>query len=301
MLMSLTYSQYTVTDGLRKLKTRTAVTISALALTLSGGMALALSVINPAGAATGTQVIVTPSNEQGWTSTPPGADTRPGGTVAIVSDATAPGSPSLGAVQLTTNATTAAKAQYMHAANTALADVTELSYSTKQNSASFPQGQASYQLVVCLNGAPTATTCPGFTTMVYEPYQGGQGVVLSNTWQSWDIADNGLMWSSRAVTCSNGAVVAGAGGPAIYTLSQLKTMCPDAVAVGFGVNVGTFNPSYDVEADLVNFNGTTYNFEPYVVVSNKDECKKDGWMSVTDANGQPFKNQGQCVAYTNRG
>jgi hypothetical protein len=185
----------------------------------------------------------------------------------------------------------------MHTASTALADVTEVSYATKQNSASFAEGEASYQLVVCLNGAPTETTCPGFTTLVYEPYQGGQGVVLPDAWQSWDIADGGLLWSSRSVTCSDGSVVGAAGGPAIYTLNQIQTMCPSAVAVSFGVNVGTFNPSYDVEADLVNFNGTTYNFEPYQVANDKDACKKDGWKNLTDANGNPFKNQGLCVSY----
>ena len=31
--------------------------------------------------------------------------------------------------------------------------------------------------------------------------------------------------------------------------------------LGFGVNVGSNNPSYDVEVDLVNFNGTVYDFE----------------------------------------
>lgn len=243
-----------------------------------------------------SQVIVTPPvNSQGWST----ADTRPGGAVNFVSDSTAPGNPHIGALQLTTDATTAAKAQYLHAANTPLSDVTELSYSTKQNSASFVGGEASFQLVTCLTGAPTATTCPGFTTLVYEPYQGGQGAVLPGQWQSWDMYAGGLFWSSRAVTCSDGAVVAGAGGPAIYTLAQIKTMCPDAVAAGFGVNVGTFNPSYNVETDLVNFNNTTYNFEPYVVAGDKEACKKDGWKNLATATGQAFKNQGQCVAYTN--
>ena len=32
--------------------------------------------------------------------------------------------------------------------------------------------------------------------------------------------------------------------------------------LGFGVKVGSFNPSYDVEVDLVSFNGQAYDFEP---------------------------------------
>lgn len=231
-----------------------------------------------------TTIVVTPTNTQGWTT----ADTRPGGAVNFVADASAPSG--AGALQLTTNATTTAKAQYMHEASTPIANVTELSYYTKQNSASFVGGDASYQLPMMLNG----TT--GFTTFVYEPYQ--NGVVVPGTWQSWDV-DAGQFWSSRAVTCSNGAVVAGGGGAPFYTLTQIATMCPEAVVVGFGVNIGSNNPSYDVETDLVSFNNTAYDFELFQAAQTKDECKNGGWMNVTDSQGNSFKNQGQCVSYVN--
>lgn len=237
-----------------------------------------------------SQVIVTPSNTQGWTT----ADTRPGGAVNYVVDSTAPGNPHAGALQLTTTSSTAAKAQYMHDANVPLSSVTELSYQTKQNAASFPAGDPAYQLPVCLGGV-SSTGCVGFTTLVYEPYQ--NGVVVPNTWQSWDV-DAGQFWSSRTYTgLGTCTVVAGGGGAPFYTLAGLKAACPDAVVVGFGVNVGSNNPGYDVEADLVNFNGTTYNFEPYVVAADKTACKDGGWMNVTREDGTPFKNQGQCVAY----
>jgi len=39
-------------------------------------------------------------------------------------------------------------------------------------------------------------------------------------------------------------------------------MCPNAVVAGFGVNIGSNNPSYNVLTDLVNFNGDVYDFEP---------------------------------------
>ena len=35
--------------------------------------------------------------------------------------------------------------------------------------------------------------------------------------------------------------------------------------------------------------------------TDKDQCKKDGWRSLVDATGQPFKNQGDCVSYVNTG
>ncbi len=33
--------------------------------------------------------------------------------------------------------------------------------------------------------------------------------------------------------------------------------------------------------------------------TSKDDCKKYGYQSLQDNNGQPFKNQGQCVSYFN--
>ncbi|HET7673360.1 MAG TPA: hypothetical protein VFK11_02515 [Candidatus Saccharimonadales bacterium] len=236
-----------------------------------------------------SQVVVTPGNTQGWST----ADTRTGGAVNYIDDTTAPGDPNNGALQLTTDASTTAKAQYLHENDTLLADVNDLSYSTKQNSASFLEGDASYQLLVDLNGSAEG----GFTTFVYEPYQ--NGVVTPGIWQSWDV-DSGQFWSSRSFTDGGTCnITAGGGGAPFYTLADLQTNCPDAVAVGFGVNVGSNNPSYDVEADLVQFNDTIYNFEPFATPRDKDACKNDGYMALSDQNGQPFKNQGQCVAYAN--
>ena len=257
------------------------------ALALATVTALAAAAAVTAGiASAASTVVVTPTNTQGWST----ADTRPGGSVNFVVDSTAPAGN--GALQLTTDATTAAKAQYMHAANTPLSQVTELSYYTKQNSASAPVGDPSYQLAVNLNGTS------GFTTLVYEPYW--NGTVVPGTWQQWDV-DQGLFWSSKTVTCSGGTITAGAGGPPLYTLSQIETTCPDAVVIGFGVNIGTYNPSYDVETDLVDFNGTTYDFEPYAVAATKDDCKNGGWQNVRRSDGSTFKNQGDCIQYVNTG
>jgi hypothetical protein len=236
----------------------------------------------PIMASAASNVIVSPTNTHGWTTD----DTRPGGNVSFVSDSSSPAGS--GALKLTTDSTTTSKAQYMHSANVSLSDVDKLSYFTKQNSASFDGGAPSYQLPVNLNGTS------GFTTFVYEPYE--NGTVTNGEWQSWDV-DSGQFWSSRSVTCSNGAVVAGGGGAPFYSLSQIKTMCPDAVVTGFGVNVGSNNPNYNVETDLVDFNGTTYDFERYNTPQDKDDCKKDSYKNLTDNNGNGFKNQGACVSY----
>jgi len=254
------------------------------------GIGLAAAAVLAVSAFAASTVVVTPAHTQGWSE----ADTRPGGDVNFVVDATAPGG---SALQLTTTASTAAKAQFLHEANTPLANVTELAYSTKQNSASFAGGDASYQLVACLGGGSGAG-CLGFTTFVFEPYE--NGVVAPGVWQSWDV-DAGNFWSSRTVTIGTCSVVAGAGGPPFYTLAALKAACPNANVVGFGVNIGTFNPSYDVETDLVNFNGTTYDFQVANPPATKDGCKDGAWQNATRADGSAFKNQGDCVSYTNNG
>jgi len=259
-------------------------------------LAASVSLVGTHASAAST-VVVTSANQQGWTTAPPVADNKPVSTVGFVSDATAPAG--TGALQLTTDSTNASKAQYMHTTNTALADITELGYSTKQVSASSVSGDPSYQRVACLNGIhPTTGACLGFTTLVYEPYWNGP--VSPGVWQQWDV-DAGLFWSSQSVTCPNGSTVAGAGGPPLYTLNAIETMCPNAVVGAFGVNIGSYNPSYVVETDLFNFNGTTYDFEPYDVATDKDECKDLGWQNVRRADGTTFRNQGDCVSYTNTG
>lgn len=276
----------------------------AFALLAASSLAIALP-LTPAFSA-GSTIVVTPTNQQGWST----ADTRPGGAVDFVLDATAPSG--IGALQLTTDATNAAKAQYMHAANIPLANVTDLSYYTKQvSSPLFAGADPSYQLPVCLGGltAPTMANpsgCLGFTTFVYEPYENPGlgtpgGVVVPGVWQQWDV-DAGQFWSSRTATGGGTCnVVAGFGGAPFYSLAALKTVCPNAVVAGFGVNIGSFNPSYNVYTDMVNFNGTSYDFEPYEVATNKDQCKSGGYLNVKRADGSPFKNQGDCIQYVNTG
>jgi hypothetical protein len=244
--------------------------------------AVALTLV--VGAAAASTVVVTPTNTHGWTT----GDTRPGGAVNFVVDPTAPSG--AGALQLTTDVTTAAKAQYVHATSTPLSSVTELSYYTKQNSALVPVGDPSYQLATCLGGI-VGGNCVGYTNFVFEPYW--NGVVVPGTWQYWDV-DAGQFWSSGTYAAGTCAVVSGAGGPPFYNLTAIKAMCPDAVVVGFGVNIGTYNPGYDVETDLVDFNGTTYDFEPFTPgPTSKDQCKDGGWQQFDHP---AFKNQGDCVS-----
>jgi hypothetical protein len=40
---------------------------------------------------------------------------------------------------------------------------------------------------------------------------------------------------------------------------------------------------------------------PNLCPTDKNQCKKNGWRSLINANGEPFKNQGDCVSYVNTG
>jgi hypothetical protein len=235
-------------------------------------------------------LVVTSVNTRGWSSVAPLADTRPGGSFALIQDSTAP--LGTGAASLITDNTTTAKVQYMHAAATALSAVTTLGYSSKTNSASFINGAPSYQLALCLGGL-IGTTCNGFTTMVYEPYNNGYSITMGQ-WAGWDVAA-GLMWSSRTVNDGSCQVAAGGGGAPFYTLSMLQTACPNAQVVAYGVNVGSNNPSWNTEVDKFIFQNTTYDFEVYSTPATQEDCKKGGWSTFNPPTG-PYKNQGQCVA-----
>lgn len=245
--------RYDIRTGARKIKTKTLLAFSGAGL---GAAGLAMAVVMPLAAKAATTVVVTPTNTQGWST----ADTRANGHVTYVTDNTAPlGN---GALDLTTDSTPAPsqdKAQYMHSADIALSDVSTLSYSTKQNAATCPCGDASYQLPANLLGTS------GFTTLVFEPYwQNSENPdaapVTSGDWQSWDVS-SGLFWSSKTIGCENGTITAGAGGSPFYTLAQIEAACPNANVIGFGVNIGSGNPGYDIEVDAVTFNDTTYDFE----------------------------------------
>ncbi|MGH2448732.1 MAG: hypothetical protein ACRDFS_09065 [Chloroflexota bacterium] len=241
-------------------------------------------------------VVVTPANTQGWAA----AESDPTSSYQYVTDPTSP-YPS-GALQLATSDATG-HIQYLKATNTNLSDVTELSYYTKYLSGG-SLAAPSYQLATCVNGFATDGACSasgsgsGFTTFVFEPYENGT-VDTTGKWQKWDVAA-GEFWSSHSVTNADPACnVKASQGTYLYTLPELQACFPDAVVEAFGVNVGSNNPGYTVETDGVDFNGTTYDFQTSNVPTSKDQCKKGGYQNLTDADGNAFRNQGQCVSYFN--
>lgn len=128
------------------------------------------------------------------------------------------------------------------------------------------------------NVVPTVGSTGGFTTVTFDPTQ------------------------AYPVTTRGGAQASPHTCPAVP--ADMDTLSPGSTIRVFSLNVGDTSIS-DLGLDgyldnvVVDASGdvTTYDFEPALSPSNKDECKAGGWMSF---NSPAFSNQGQCVAWNNQ-
>jgi hypothetical protein len=171
-----------------------------------------------------------------------------------------------------------------------LSDINRLGYSTYRTAGSAQQVTA-MNIEVDVNGAAPG----GFTTLVFEPvYNTGQGTVVNGQWQTWDAYDGGnaIWWSSNPIPSAPNR-------DTFVSWSTIVAANPNAVIVGgFGLNQGSGNGGLTAAADALGINDTTFNFEPTLTPASKDQCKNGGWQSF---NSPTFKNQGDCVSYTNNG
>lgn len=220
--------------------------------------------------ATATTITVTPTNARsyGWTAHNEGA-----GAETFTGAFGAPGSAyGTGALELTTTASDADQAYFGTSIvkDTPLSAITTLSYWNYTNSGPSYAG-ASLDLEIDTH-ARCGRHDPGSrsTTLVYEPYwntagsPGQVGTVAQRVWTQWSIASgSGLFWSQKS-TCDagGGGLAAQPGGPPTYTLEDVLTAYPDATLEKLAVDVGSYNPGYDVAVDGVTINDTTYDFAP---------------------------------------
>jgi hypothetical protein len=204
----------------------------------------------------------------------------------------------VGSFELTTP-TSADKAtlfNYDHI-GTKLSEIDKISYATYRT-AGQAQQVAALNIQVDINGAAPG----GFTTLVFEPvYNTNQGVVQDGIWQTWDAFSGGqaIWWSSNPIPSAPNR-------DTFVSWATIVAANPDAVIVGgFGVNQGSGNPGLISAVDVLTLgsNGDciTYDFEPFKVATTKDDCKNGGYNTMKDAQGNSFKNQGQCIQYVNTG
>jgi hypothetical protein len=176
---------------------------------------------------------------------------------------------------------------------TPLADIDAVGYSTYRVSGDAPNQVPAINIEVDYNG----TAPGGFTTLVFEPvYNTDQGSIVDGTWQTWDSFNEGnaVWWSTKNIpgVCAFNCFI---------KWSDIVAANPDATILGgFGVNQGSGNPGLDASVDALTFGASgdsvTYDFEPSLQPTSKDDCKHGGWQTF---NNPVFSNQGECVSWVN--
>jgi hypothetical protein len=162
-------------------------------------------------------------------------------------------------------------------------------------------------------GVPPGSPPGAFDTQVDQGTYTSTGVLGSGTYRIdafVSIAGSDVAFSGTAtLTRSDGATLSGTmtGTAALVSIDQ-----PDPFQYSLVLTTGTGGlVSAQVQAQGAYTNtqlagpGSTsdssFTFTGTVVAtatpSSKDACKNGGWHGFTDQNGQPFRNQGQCVSW----
>jgi hypothetical protein len=143
-----------------------------------------------------------------------------------------------------------------------------------------------------------------------EPYFSWDLNAPASTWNQWssDTGDNQL----RFYESTQGAPGANFGGYTDPFWSTFKTSSalssqPRAgqdvlfisIQTGSAWSSGFTGKLDGLRVELTDGSVANVNFEPYVVATSPDACKKDGWKTLLRADGSAFKNQGGCVSYVN--
>jgi hypothetical protein len=270
-------------------------------ISLAAAVMIAASPLMAAAATT----VVEPGNMGGWAF----AQETANGSGAMVAGPATPvmGTGSANLIVDSTGGEILAKAGYN---GTRLDDVTELEYSTYRTS-----GGAALAIALQLNIDADVTDANNAWQgrLVYEPYH--TQTVTTGAWQTWDAMNDAAGTGTGNWWFSNGTL-AGTSGCAMATpctFAEVLAAFPNAgvhntlggvVLKAGGGWTGGFDGNVDALTIGVNGSNTTYNFEyeAEVVVTtptSKDECKKGGWESLTDADGNAFRNQGLCISYFN--
>jgi hypothetical protein len=280
-----------------------------LALTITVCCALALSGLVTLAASSNT-LTVTPANLQGWL-----IDGDPGTSVTFVDG---PATPPLGSgsveMRIPADGDLFTNLRHPGYAGKRLDSLTTLSYSTYvQRNLS---GQAPYLILNLDNDGDGLTD----DLLFFEPvYQNGQysgdavpnqcgansNCVVPGQWQTWNALKGGW-WSAND----------GNGGPPLHSIAGYLALYPNATIVnredgkgGVRIAAGGGAGAWDgfignVDAFTIasGGNSTTYNFELHSTPANKDQCKNGGWATFSpNRPAGAFKNQGDCVSFTNTG
>ncbi|WP_412063507.1 hypothetical protein [Rubrivirga sp. IMCC45206] len=225
------------------------------------------------------------------------------GTMAVGPDTPPEG---VGSAQISVSGTQRRNLATYQFSGTALADVTDLRFSTYNPSAGnggAADRSAYLNFNVDFDGSDTWQR-----RLVYVPKV--NGTVLQDTWQEWDAFDGGAALWTWSGYFSSGSMWPDGNTSQYRTWADLVSSFP-ALAVRttdswMGLRVGEpYASGYSENLDAFVFGTaagtTTWDFEPYRVATDKDDCKKGGWQDLRRADGSTFRNQGQCIRYVNTG
>ncbi len=205
-----------------------------------------------------------------------------------------------GSVQISVTGTQRRNIATYRFKGTVLSDITTLKFSTYNPSAGNggSANRSGYlHFNVDFNGSDTWQR-----RLVFVPSQ--NGTVVQNSWQEWDAINGGnAKWLYSGATWP----VTGEPGTTSKTWNQILTDYPGVrmrVSDPFvGVRVGEpYSDGYTENVDAFKFattgDTTVFDFEPLVgPPADKNACKDNGWKTF---NNPVFKNQGDCVSYTNK-
>lgn len=117
------------------------------------------------------------------------------------------------------------------------------------------------------------------------------------------VNDDAVQWAIRQGTCASGSnTVAGNvdGATDAYTWDgAVFNAMVDTSQWASGEYCFVFNPTDDAGQNNVRLTRTFDVEQTVFLPTSKDDCKKDGYLALTDADGNTFPNQGQCVSYFN--
>jgi hypothetical protein len=270
-------------------------------LAMVASCALFSALVMTASAATVVKT-VTPANMQGWLFYNDETDVVDNSLGTFV---TGPGVAPIGvgSAQISVTGSQRRNLATYQFSGTPLATLTTLKFSTYNPSAGnggSANRSAYLNFNVDFNGSDTWQR-----RLVFVPNQ--NGLVIQNQWQEWDAINGGnALWSYSGGTWP----VTGQPGSFLKTWSQILADYPGVrirvTDAHLGIRVGEPYPDgYTENIDAFKFgtaaNTVVFNFDPYAVPASMDDCKNGGWQTLKRADGSAFKNQGDCVSYTNTG
>jgi hypothetical protein len=198
-----------------------------------------------------------------------------------------PGNASATAAQLTSDATPGWGG--VHLTSTGVSQVSDITFlGTDYNmttgdcgggSPRFEIDTPSGNIFVYIGPAPNFTAC------------GSGWQTTGNLLASPDLrVDTSQVGGTFYDTWANAVALAGT-----YAVSDLVVVVDGGWSQAGGVQTALID-NVTVNQDVVTFEAAGPS-----VATDKESCKKDGWQSLVREDGSTFKNQGDCVSYTNNG